>query len=145
MFIEKVSRREPCRLVQRTLDGGLIEGKYTGSYSTRRGGMITTGCPGSSLRTPGGQRGEKWRERKFKDCTKTTQWQLSPSLTWSFSKVRSWYPVERLQTSFPRLSKEARRNLYKIKIVKVNLMFSLKPKQEVKQGFRDCPQIATSG
>lgn len=58
MFIETVSRHEPCCLAQRNLDGGLIEGKYTGSYSTRRGGMITTGCPGSSPRTPEGQRGE---------------------------------------------------------------------------------------
>lgn len=41
-----------CSLVLRNLDGGPNEATYTGSYSTRRGGMITTGCPGSSPHTP---------------------------------------------------------------------------------------------
>lgn len=41
-----------CSLALRSLDGGPNEATCTGSYSTRRGGMITSGCPGSSPRTP---------------------------------------------------------------------------------------------
>lgn len=41
------TRSEQCFLVLRILDAGPSEATYTGSYSTRRGGMLTTGCPGS--------------------------------------------------------------------------------------------------
>lgn len=44
---------EQTCLCLRSLDGDLTEVMYTGSYSTRRGGMITTGCPDSSPHTPG--------------------------------------------------------------------------------------------
>lgn len=45
---------EQTCLCLRSLDGDLTEVMYTGSYSTRRGGMITTGCPDSSPHTPVG-------------------------------------------------------------------------------------------
>lgn len=42
----------PSSPVPRSLDAGLSVATCTGSYSTRTGGMITSGCPGSSPRTP---------------------------------------------------------------------------------------------
>lgn len=48
----KKTRCEKCCPVLRNLDGCPTEEMYTGSCSTRRVGMITSGCPGSSPRTP---------------------------------------------------------------------------------------------
>lgn len=42
----------PSSPVPRSLDAGLSVATCTGSYSTHTGGMITSGCPGSSPRTP---------------------------------------------------------------------------------------------
>lgn len=42
----------PSSPVPRSLDAGLSAATCTGSYSTHTGGMITSGCPGSSPRTP---------------------------------------------------------------------------------------------
>lgn len=53
--------------------------------------------------------GHRRRRRATRHVTFDDRYRCS--LTWSFSRVRSWKPVERLQTNFPRLSKEARRNL----------------------------------
>lgn len=42
----------PSSPAPRSLDAGLSVATCTGSYSTHTGGMITSGCPGSSPRTP---------------------------------------------------------------------------------------------
>lgn len=42
----------PSSPVPRSLDAGPSVATCTGSYSTHTGGMITSGCPGSSPRTP---------------------------------------------------------------------------------------------
>lgn len=54
------TRWGPCSLVRSSRDGSRTAATCTGSCSTRRGGMIAGGCPGSSPRTPGwliGKRG----------------------------------------------------------------------------------------
>ena len=52
------TRCEWCFLPPGSLGGGPSEATCTGSYSTRRAGMLTTGCPGSSPRIPEASKGK---------------------------------------------------------------------------------------
>lgn len=72
---------EWCFLVLRNPDGGPTEAMYTGSYSTHRAGMITTGCPGSSPHTPESLKGKKRNIVKYylrqQHSDNLMAWQLS--------------------------------------------------------------------
>lgn len=54
-----------CSPAPTDLGGCLNEATCTGSYSTRRGGRITSGCPGSSPHTPESQKEEESKEASF--------------------------------------------------------------------------------